>query len=195
MQRFLSTYEGMDDQARIQFQRLEEILAGFDFEEIASDAADTAVTAHEGESDPHPTYTTAAELSAAISAAIATALAGLPTLSYGTYTPTTVSSSNLDSITYLGAQWLRVGNTVTFSGGVVLNATAGGATSLLFSLPVASNFGGGQHLLGGQAADAESPVNAARLDASTASNCARLSYTAVSTADNTWTFHGTYRVV
>lgn len=59
----------------------------------------------------------------------------------GTYTPTYTIFSNLDSITAYVCQWMRVGNVVTVSGVVELNATSS-ASSVEFkaTLPIASTF-------------------------------------------------------
>lgn len=63
------------------------------------------------------------------------------TLAAGTYTPTLTNVTNLTSSTAYQCQYLRVGATVTVSGKVDVDATAGAATELGISLPVASNFG------------------------------------------------------
>lgn len=113
----------------------------------------------------------------------------------GTYTPSTSSSSNLDSATYYTCQWLRIGNVVHVSGMFILNATATGATVLKFSLPVASAFAA-QNQCAGIAANAENPVNAGRIDSDGTDDVARLVYYAVDTAsDNTFMFTLTYLVV
>lgn len=68
-------------------------------------------------------------------------ISDLPTLAAGTYTPTLTNVTNLDSSTPFEAQYMRVGATVTVSGKVTVDATAGAATELGISLPIASNFG------------------------------------------------------
>lgn len=62
-------------------------------------------------------------------------------LASGRYTPTVTNISNADSNTPSEMQYMRVGNTVTVSGGLMINATtATTATIVDISLPIASNF-------------------------------------------------------
>jgi hypothetical protein len=58
-----------------------------------------------------------------------------------TYTPTLTNVSNLDASTAYQAQYLRIDNTVTVSGRVDVNPTAGASTQLGISLPLGSNIG------------------------------------------------------
>ena len=59
----------------------------------------------------------------------------------GTYTPTYTIGTGLDSITASACQWLRVGNVVTVSGFVELNATTANAlVQFRATLPIASAF-------------------------------------------------------
>jgi hypothetical protein len=60
----------------------------------------------------------------------------------GTYTPSESHNANITSLTVRPAQWIRVGNVVTVSGGLesVISNTGGGATSnLSLTLPIASS--------------------------------------------------------
>jgi hypothetical protein len=58
----------------------------------------------------------------------------------GTYTPTWTGLANVDSVTSFSSQYMRVGDTVTVSGWVTINATADNTpTSLSFSLPINSD--------------------------------------------------------
>ena len=58
----------------------------------------------------------------------------------GTYTPTLTNVTNVAASTSAKAQWMRVGNVVTVSGQVQIDATAATAyTQLGISLPIASN--------------------------------------------------------
>lgn len=73
-------------------------------------------------------------------AEVTAAIAAL-NLASGTYTPTLTNVANLDASTAFVCQYLRVGNTVTVSGAVAVDPTAGAAsTQLGISLPIASNF-------------------------------------------------------
>jgi hypothetical protein len=61
------------------------------------------------------------------------------TTASGTYTPTWTGLANVDSVTSFSSQYMRVGDTVTVSGWVTINATADNTpTSLSFSLPINS---------------------------------------------------------
>lgn len=65
------------------------------------------------------------------------------------YTPTLTAVANVAASTPYQAQWMRVGNTVTVSGKVDIDATAVSTlTQLRMSLPVASNFGAEEDLGG-----------------------------------------------
>jgi hypothetical protein len=62
------------------------------------------------------------------------------TTASGTYTPTWTGLANVDSVTSFTSQYMRVGDTVTVSGWVTINATADNTpTSLSFSLPINSD--------------------------------------------------------
>jgi hypothetical protein len=62
------------------------------------------------------------------------------TTASGTYTPTWTGLANVDSVTSFSSQYMRVGDTVTVSGWVTINATADNTpTSLSFSLPINSD--------------------------------------------------------
>lgn len=59
----------------------------------------------------------------------------------GTYTPTAAASSNVTTATGQAAQWTRVGNVVTVSGGVTIDPTnVSTQTSITLTLPIASTF-------------------------------------------------------
>lgn len=64
------------------------------------------------------------------------------TSSDGTYTPTLTTTANIDSVSAFTAfQWMRVGNTITVSGGFNIDPTTNGVKCELgISLPVAVNF-------------------------------------------------------
>ncbi len=67
-----------------------------------------------------------------------------PTLDYGTYTPVLTNVANAPTLTAESCQYLRVGNTVTVSGSLVIDATTGGGTvtRVGISLPIASDLAG-----------------------------------------------------
>jgi hypothetical protein len=66
--------------------------------------------------------------------------ANLSDLASGAYTPTLFNVTNVAASTAFSCQYLRVGSTVTVSGRVDVDPTAGGAAELGISLPIASNF-------------------------------------------------------
>lgn len=62
------------------------------------------------------------------------------TTASGTYTPTWTGLANVGSVTAFSCQYMRVGDTVTVSGWVTIDAVADNTpTSLSFSLPINSN--------------------------------------------------------
>jgi hypothetical protein len=94
-----------------------------------------------------PSYTTSTSFTGTATAALAVTSAGdvitvasAGTTASGTYTPTWTGLANVDSVTSFSSQYMRVGDTVTVSGWVTINATADNTpTSLSFSLPINSD--------------------------------------------------------
>jgi hypothetical protein len=68
----------------------------------------------------------------------------------GTYDTAQVgSNTNVDSVTFSAAQYLRVGNTVTVSGQITIDATTANTdTTVRMSLPIASNISASRNLGG-----------------------------------------------
>jgi len=65
----------------------------------------------------------------------------IPTLDYGTYTPSLTNASNVTSSTSNTAQWMRVGDVVTVSGTFdIVFTTNLSVTSLYLELPIPSAF-------------------------------------------------------
>ena len=93
-----------------------------------------------------PSYTTSTSFTGTATAALAVTSAGdvitvasAGTTASGTYTPTYTGLANVDSTTAYTCQYSRVGDTVTVSGYVMINATADNtATRLSITLPVNS---------------------------------------------------------
>ncbi|SLK03730.1 hypothetical protein [Novosphingobium mathurense] len=85
----------------------------------------------------------------------ATAASGntIPTLDSGTYSPTGTGTSNIDSVTPSTALYTRVGNIVTVSCLIAVDATAAGNFSFRMTLPVATNMTASQHCSGCMTAD------------------------------------------
>lgn len=151
----------------------------------AAAIAAAAVSAHEGASDPHPTYTTAAELAAALSAL---------NLASGTYTPTLTNVANLDASTAYQCQYLRVGAVVTVSGKVDVDPTAGAATQLGISLPIASNLGAAEDCAGTAFASGVAGQGAAILG-DAANNRAEMNWVAVDTTNKAMYFTFQYEII
>ena len=94
-----------------------------------------------------PSYTTSTSFTGTATASLAVTSAGdvitvasAGTTASGTYTPTWTGLANVDSVTAFSCQYMRVGDTVTVSGWVTINATVDNtATSLSFSLPINSD--------------------------------------------------------
>ena len=93
-----------------------------------------------------PSYTTSTSFTGTATAALAVTslgdvitVASAGTTASGTYTPTYTGLANVDSTTAYTCQYLRVGDTVTVSGYVMINATADNTTTRLsITLPVNS---------------------------------------------------------
>lgn len=117
-------------------------------------------------------------------------------LAYGTYTPTSTNVLNLDSSTPHSAQWLRVGNTVTVSGTLLIDATAAGSTQtqVRLTLPVASALTDTNELAGAGCVQAPTymPVG---VTGGVLSDTAVLEWGSQSTASHTLTYTYTYRVL
>lgn len=116
----------------------------------------------------------------------------------GTYTPTQVSTNtNVDTVTYQSAQYMRVGNTVTISGRVDIDATATGNTVVQFSLPIASNFSSTAQGAGTAAFTSATVANNsfARLSAQTTDDCIFLQCNSTITTSASWFYTFTYRVI
>jgi hypothetical protein len=111
----------------------------------------------------------------------------------GTYTPTCTAGSNLDTFTCNKFQWLRVGNTVTASGTLTVDATTGSAnTNGRITIPVASALAVTADLAGttGSASNEGGTVLA-----DVATDTASVTWRAVSTSSQTLTVHFTYEVL
>lgn len=100
---------------------------------------------------------------------------------YGTtYTPTLSNTTNIDSSTAFLSQYNRVGNVVTVSTRVEIDATALANTVLGISLPIASNFGANRDCAG---TGTRGAGGAGEVRANTSSDIAEFSFTATTTAN------------
>jgi hypothetical protein len=121
----------------------------------------------------------------------------------GTYTPQQLSiggiaqNTNVDAVTYQLAQYMRVGNMVTVSGRVDIDATATGNTIVQFSVPIASNFSSTAQGAGTAAFTSATVANNsfARLSAQTTDDCIFLQCNSTNTASVSWFYNFTYRII
>ncbi len=116
-------------------------------------------------------------------------------LASGTYTPTLTNVANVDATTAAVCQYLRVGDVVTVSGTLALDATAAGTfTQVGISLPIASNLASVNQCAGAGIGDGGSngsgPI---RGDAT--NDRAELFCVPSSTSNTTWYIHFTYRII
>lgn len=111
----------------------------------------------------------------------------------GTWTPTLTNVTNITASTAYSCQWMRVGNAVTCSGKVDIDATLGVASELGMSLPIASAMTADENLGGtASSATAASLVSAIRSDAT--NDRAAFVFTAVSLTNDSYFFEFTYLI-
>jgi hypothetical protein len=117
----------------------------------------------------------------------------LPVLDAGTYTPTSTDDTNVDDSTTFQCQYLRVGATVTVSGKVEIDSTAGTTlTRVDLSLPVASDFGATEDAAGTASTnDGLSGI----IYADAANNRVSLEFTETTAGVKMFYFHFTYQVI
>lgn len=116
------------------------------------------------------------------------------TLAAGTYTPTLTGVANVAASTAYSAQYMRVGATVTVSGKVDIDPTSAVLTQLGISLPIASNLGSQEHCAGTASCSAVAGLSAAIVGDST-NDRAQIEWTAVDTANRSFYFTFTYRII
>lgn len=116
----------------------------------------------------------------------------------GTYTPTQVSTNtNVDSVTFSECQYMRVGNTITVSGQVVIDATTATTdTTVRMSIPVASNFAAARQL-GGVGSSWTTPfaTNNLACIADSTNDCVEMRLRPSVNTSLTYIFSFTYRVI
>jgi hypothetical protein len=115
----------------------------------------------------------------------------------GTYTPTLTNTTNIATSTANSNQYMRVGNTVTVSGSVTVDATTAGAnTQLRMSLPISSTFSGGNNL-GGTGASISSGAygNSMAIFAETGTNTAEFRWLPTLATAQIYNFTFTYQVI
>jgi hypothetical protein len=110
----------------------------------------------------------------------------------GTYTPTLTNVSNLDGSTAYTSTYRRRGNQVDVYGKFDADATAGAATSMGISLPIASALANAEELAGTAAAGTG---EVARILGDVTNDRAEVLWTATSTVNQGWSFHFSYRII
>lgn len=111
----------------------------------------------------------------------------------GTYTPTLFNTTNIAGSTAYTCQWMRVGNVVTVSGKVSIDATAAAATELGFSLPIASAFTVEEDA-GGNASSAVATTTPVAIRSDATNDRASFVFTAVSVSNDSYFFSFTYLI-
>lgn len=108
----------------------------------------------------------------------------------GTYTPTLTNTTNVAASTAYQFQWSRVGNTITFSGEVDIDPTAGlTLTVLTMTLPVVGSFANSFECAG-TASDDLGTV--ARVRATATAGTAEVRMTPTDASNRRFSVHGTY---
>lgn len=117
------------------------------------------------------------------------------TLAAGTFTPTLTNTLNIDSTTPQQCQYLRVGNTVTVSGIILVNPTAAGDTQVGMSLPVASDLNISENLGGAGVWFGLGSFVPVRFIGDSVNNRADINFTATDGNSRALTFSFTYLVI
>lgn len=113
---------------------------------------------------------------------------------YGTFTPSLTNVTNIAASTASAGQYMRVGNTVTFSGQVNIDPTAAGYTVLRMTIPVASNFSASRNAAGTFSSLSTTQADGGGILADTVGDQLEFRYIAVGTANTAFSFHATYLV-
>lgn len=118
----------------------------------------------------------------------------LSTVVSGTYTPTLTNAANIDTSTSYEAQYIRVGNIVTVSGNVEIDATNDNTqTTLGISLPFSSDIGLVGDLAGTAYCDVVAGMGSAVFGDVT-NNRASLSYVTTETVNEDFFYTFTYQI-
>ena len=114
----------------------------------------------------------------------------------GTYTPTLTAVANIDSLTAVSCQYMRVGDVVSVSGRIQIDPTAAVLTQFRISLPIASNLAAIENVGGSAVAISPSTqLNPAAIYADAAFDTAFFSAVAQGTAVMVFSFNFIYRVI
>lgn len=120
----------------------------------------------------------------------------VPILEADTYTPTLTDVANVAAKTAYACQYSRVGNTVTVSGQVAIDPTAGATlTQLGISLPIPSSLTAAEQC-GGTAACAAVAGYVAAISGDATNDRAELAFTTgADVANRTWAMQFSYQVL
>lgn len=115
----------------------------------------------------------------------------------GTYTPTGTAVANVDSVTPSLCFWSRAGRTVTVTGAVAVDFTAGAGTSSDFrlTLPVASNFAATTDAAGVGANGTTASSSPLFVNADITNDALFFRTYSPNTSSNTYSFTASYRVL
>ena len=114
-------------------------------------------------------------------------------LSTGIYSPSITEVTNIDTVIVYETQYLRIGNMVTVSGKIGLDATITGATEAAISVPIASDFSA-EEQAGGTAASEVALATPVRIKADATNNRLSFVFTAATTTLDNYSFTVTYRI-
>lgn len=120
----------------------------------------------------------------------------IPGLASSTWTPTLFNTTNIDASTAIESNYIRIGNIVICWGQVNIDPTAaGGAVTLMgMSLPIASNFVSAQDA-GGSCNGMANAQLGGTVDADSANDRVRIRFLSQITANSTFVFHFTYKIL
>jgi hypothetical protein len=113
----------------------------------------------------------------------------------GTYTPTLTNTTNIAASTAAVCQYMRVGSVVTVSGTVAIDPTAAGQIVLGMSLPIASALTAATQCGGTFAGSGVTTVNIGSIVADATNDRATFDGVVADTANRTYAFTFTYRIL
>jgi hypothetical protein len=116
-------------------------------------------------------------------------------LNSGTFTPTLFNTTNIDASTASVMGYMRVGNSVTVYGEVLINVTAAGSATVLgMTLPISTDFTSGGDL-GGGAHSTSTPTVSAAISGDAANDRAYFTFrSGTDTGDVVYTVHFSYQI-
>lgn len=111
-------------------------------------------------------------------------------------TPTLTNGANVDNSSSLKVLWTRDGTHVTFSGTILINATAAGAAQVQIDIPYASDFASGDDASGTAVADGGSGVfDVGSIGVNVTTNRLVITVNASTLNDTVYKFTGSYEIL